>query len=242
MMIHLNTYEANTYQSLTLADPAELRDYLNRYPVLWIKASEPSSELARLLDLDMRLLTTKTAGMFAHEHTAVVVVPERTTMIITPRFVLTIGQHIDLPPDVIPTSAAHLVMLLLSAVTDELAEQADVLQKDLLKLRESIPGPAEILMLWDRVRKTLAVTQQVTDDFAAHRTHPLFENVALDATLFLQKMRSISYQLTVLNYWQVDDLWKLAQSQPAPSGTGFTRNDMIFAGLFILAIVIAALT
>lgn len=239
-MIHLNAYEATTYQSLTLADAGELQNYTNRYPTLWIKIAEPTPDLARQLNLDMRLLNANTPGMFTYQHTAVVVIPERTTMLITPRLVLTMGQHIDLPTDAIPPSSAHLAMLLLSAITEELAGEYETLRQDMLELRQGKPTPPQILALQDRIRQTLGKAQQLTDDFAQHKSHPMFEKAALEATLLLQQMRAVSYQLTVLNYWQVDDLWKLAQSQPTQAG--FTRNDMIFAGLFILAILIAALT
>ncbi|MCI0714389.1 MAG: hypothetical protein L0154_29815 [Chloroflexi bacterium] len=239
-MIHLNAYEATTYQSLTLAEASELQNYTNRYPTLWIKTAESTPELARQLNLDIRLLETTIPGMFTYQHTAVVVIPERTTMLITPRLVLTIGQPIDLPADAIPQSSAHLAMLLLSALTGELAGEYETLRRDLLGLRQGNPTPPQILALQDRIREALGIAQQLTDDFAQYKSHPLFEKATLEATLLLQQMRAVSYQLTVLNYWQVDDLWKVAQSQPAQAG--FTRNDMIFAGLFILAILVAALT
>lgn len=241
-MIHLNAYEATTYHSLTLADATELRDYINRYPVIWIKAAESSPELAKQLDLEPRLLSTHTAGMFTYKHTAVVVIPERTTFIITPRMVLTAGQPVNLPAETIPPSTAHLAILLLSAIMDDLSEQCELLQSDLLAMRQGRPTPTDILALQDRIRRLLAVVQPLSDDFAAHMTHRLFEKAGLEATLLLQQMRGVSYQLTVLNYWQVDDLWKLAQSQRANRLAGFTRSDIIFAGLFILAIVIAVLT
>ena len=239
-MIHLNAYEATTYQSLTLADASELQNYTNRYPTLWIKTAEPSPELARLLDLDVRLLEVNTFGMFTYQNTTVVVIPDRTKMLITPRLVLTIGPPIDLPADVIPPSSAHLAMLLLSAITREVGEEYQILRRDLLALRQGSPTAPQILALQDRIRETLATAQQLTDDFAQNKSHPMFEKAVLEATLLLQQMRAVSYELTVLNYWQVDDLWKLVQTKPAQAG--FTRNDMIFAGLFVLAILIAALT
>jgi hypothetical protein len=239
-MIHLNAYEATTYQSLTLADASELQNYTNRYPTLWIKTAEPTPDMARQLNLDIRLLETTSPGMFIYQHSAVVVIPDRTTMLITPRLVLTIGQPVDLPADVVPPSSAHLAMMLLSSITDELEEEYETLRRDLLALRQGIPTSPQILALQDRIRETLGLAQQLTDDFAQHKSHPMFEKAALEATLLLQQMRAVSYQLTVLNYWQVDDLWKVVQSQPAQAG--FTRNDMIFAGLFILAILVAALT